>query len=77
LLAASQKRSLWFISAGGGYFYRVQIIEGEGVRFDPKHDVTPAMIHENLSRIIDMQNSVGFLSIIDEFNKSLNPLARG
>jgi len=30
----------------------VQIVEGEGVRFDPKHDVTPEMIHENLSRIV-------------------------
>jgi NAD(P)-dependent dehydrogenase (short-subunit alcohol dehydrogenase family) len=65
------------LSAGGGYFSRVQIVEGEGVRFDPKHDVTPEMIHENLSRIIDMQNSVGFFSITDELNKSLNPLVRG
>jgi hypothetical protein len=55
----------------------VQIVEGEGVRFDPKQDVTPEMIQENLSRIIDMENSVGFFSIIDEFNKSLNPLVRG
>jgi NAD(P)-dependent dehydrogenase (short-subunit alcohol dehydrogenase family) len=65
------------LSAGGGYFSRVQIVEGEGVRFDPKHDVTPEMIHENLPRIIDMQNSVGFFSITDELNKSLNPLVRG
>jgi len=65
------------LSAGGGYFSRVQIVEGEGVRFDPKQDVTPEMIQENLSRIIDMQNSVGFFSIIDEFNKSLNPLVKG
>ena len=62
------------LSAGGGYFSRVQIVEGEGIRFDPKHDVTPEMIHENLSQIIDMKKSVGFFSITDEIKKSLGPL---
>lgn len=64
------------LSAGGGYFSRVQIVEGEGVRFDPKQEVTPEMIHGNLSRIIDMKKSVGFYSLTDEINKSLFPLMK-
>ena len=76
MIAACQKRSLWFISAGGVYFSRVQIVEGEGVRFDPKQEVTPEMIHGNLSRIIDMKKSVGFYSITDEINKLLFPLMK-
>ncbi len=62
------------LSAGGGRFSRVQIVEGEGIRFDAKHEVTPEMIHEYLPRILDMKKSVGFFSITDAINKSLGPL---
>ncbi len=45
------------ISAGGGYYSRVQIVEGEGFCFERGKVVTPEMIEEKYDIITDMSKS--------------------
>ncbi|NWG03491.1 MAG: SDR family oxidoreductase [Syntrophaceae bacterium] len=71
-LCSDQCQSTGYIlSAGGGYFSRVQIVEGQGIRFDPSDDITPEIIFENFSKITDMKNAVGHFSATDGIKKSL------
>jgi NAD(P)-dependent dehydrogenase (short-subunit alcohol dehydrogenase family) len=49
-------------SAGTGYYARVRMMEGQGVRFDPSTDVTPEMISEHFPEITNMENAKGFVN---------------
>ncbi len=62
------------IAAGGGYFANVRMVEGPGVRFDPKTEITPETIAENYGAILDMRGAAGFESTGDELQAALGPL---
>jgi NAD(P)-dependent dehydrogenase (short-subunit alcohol dehydrogenase family) len=54
------------VAAGAGYYARIQIMEGEGVRFDADRAVTPDMIAENYRRIADMSRPRAYSSSSEE-----------
>lgn len=54
------------ISAGGGYYAKVQVVESRGVRFKPNDPVTPEMIAERFSEITNMDEAVHFDSAMEE-----------
>lgn len=54
------------ISAGGGYYAKVQLFESRGVRFKPTENVTPEMIADNFADITDMEGAVHFGSAMEE-----------
>ena len=54
------------ISAGGGYYAKVQMVESQGGRFKPTDTVTPEMIAERFSDITNMDKAVHFDSAIEE-----------
>jgi len=54
------------VSAGGGYYSRIQIVEGRGIVFDPKDNVTPEKIADQYSHIKNMDETISFNSVKDE-----------
>jgi NAD(P)-dependent dehydrogenase (short-subunit alcohol dehydrogenase family) len=54
------------ISAGGGYYAKVHVVESKGVRFNPADPVTPELIAHRMSDITDMEGAVHFDSAIEE-----------
>jgi NAD(P)-dependent dehydrogenase (short-subunit alcohol dehydrogenase family) len=62
------------ISAGGGYFSKVQVVEGPGVRFDRGEEIAPETIAERYAEITNMEGAVPFKSVKDELMKVLRPL---
>jgi NAD(P)-dependent dehydrogenase (short-subunit alcohol dehydrogenase family) len=61
-------------SAGGGYFAKAQMVEGPGVRFDLKKEITPEMVAENFSAISNMNDAVAYEGAMDELQHVLGPL---
>lgn len=53
-------------SAGGGYFARAAIVEGEGITFDASKDITVEMIEENLGRIVNLDGAREFGSAMEQ-----------
>jgi NAD(P)-dependent dehydrogenase (short-subunit alcohol dehydrogenase family) len=64
-------------SAGGGYFAKALMVEGPGVRFDLKNEITPEMVAENFGAISNMNDAVAFESAMDELQHVLGPLLGG
>jgi NAD(P)-dependent dehydrogenase (short-subunit alcohol dehydrogenase family) len=62
------------ISAGGGYYAKVQVVEGPGIRFDPEEEVVPERIAEKYAEISNMEGAVPFKSTQDELRVTLSPL---
>jgi NAD(P)-dependent dehydrogenase (short-subunit alcohol dehydrogenase family) len=62
------------ISAGGGYFSKVQVVEGPGIRFDRGEEIAPETIAERYAEITNMEGAVPFKSVKDELMKVLRPL---
>jgi len=62
------------VQAGGGYFAKVQILEGRGVRWDPRQELTPEMIAEGYGRISDMRGARPFASANEQMQAALAPL---
>ena len=62
------------ISAGGGYYARVQVVEGPGVRFAPEQEITPERIARQYAEITNMKGGVSFRSAKDEVLVALGPL---
>ena len=54
------------ISAGGGYYAKVHMVEGPGVRFDPRENVTPEAIAGKFADITDMKGASHYDSAIEE-----------
>lgn len=61
------------ICAGGGYFARAQILQGPGVRFDPKDEITPEVIAENYESIMNMEGAISFLDARESLQVALRP----
>ena len=62
------------ISAGGGYFAKVQMVEGRGLRVNPGEEITPERIAENYAQITEMEGAVPFWSAKHELMEVLEPL---
>ena len=62
------------ITAGGGYYAKVQVVEGPGIRFDPEEEVAPERIAEKYTEITNMEGAVPFKSTKDELMATLRPL---
>lgn len=54
------------ISAGGGYYSKVQVVEGPGIRIDPEETVTPEIISENYAGLTAMDSAVTFSHLKEE-----------
>ncbi|MCW5751009.1 MAG: SDR family oxidoreductase [Alphaproteobacteria bacterium] len=54
------------VSAGGGFFAKVEMVEGRGRRFDPARPVTPEMLAREWGAITDMSGAAPFASANDE-----------
>lgn len=65
------------LCAGGGYFARVQIMEGAGFRFNPGEEITPEAIVDRYASIRDMSRAVPYWDTKEELQVSLGPLFRG
>ena len=64
------------ISAGGGYYSRVQVVEGLGIRFPPEEEITPEMITEKYAEITNMDGAFAFKSVKEELLAVLGPLMK-
>ncbi len=74
-LCSEQCRSTGdIIAAGGGFYTKVQMVEGLGVRFDPGEEIMPERIAESYGEITNMEGAVPFKSAKDELMSSLGPL---
>jgi len=62
------------VEAGGGYFAKVQIMEGQGVRFEPRRELTPEMVAERYGQISDMSGARPFDSANQQMQTALAPL---
>ncbi|MCW5730066.1 MAG: SDR family oxidoreductase [Alphaproteobacteria bacterium] len=54
------------VSAGGGFFAKVEMVEGRGHRFDPARPLTPEMLAREWGAITDMSGAAPFASANDE-----------
>ncbi|MBU1276309.1 MAG: SDR family NAD(P)-dependent oxidoreductase [Proteobacteria bacterium] len=63
------------IAAGGGYFAKVEIMEGHGLRFDPNSELSPEMIAERYNQISDMSRGRSFASANQHIQAALGPQA--
>ena len=61
------------VTAGGGYFSKVEIVEGLGVRFDPTTALSPEIIAQNYERICDMSGARAFSSANKQIQVALEP----
>lgn len=55
------------ISAGGGWYRRVQIVEGRGIKIESQSDASPEMIARNFDSISLMEGARPFASAQEEF----------
>jgi len=62
------------LCAGGGYFARVQVMEGAGVRFNPEEEITPEAIADRYASILDMSGAVSYRDTKEELRVALGPL---
>ncbi|MBW2060642.1 MAG: SDR family NAD(P)-dependent oxidoreductase [Deltaproteobacteria bacterium] len=62
------------IIAGLGYFAKAQMVESQGVRFDPFQDVTPEMLAERYQDITNMEKARPFTNSSEAFLAALGPL---
>ena len=65
------------LTAGGGYYSKVQIFEGAGVHLNPAEEITAETIAEQFARISDMTEAKGYFSATDELENSFGPVLRG
>lgn len=61
------------ISAGGGWYRKVQMVEGRGVKIESESDATPEMIATNFASITLMEGARPFASAQEEFASILTP----
>jgi NAD(P)-dependent dehydrogenase (short-subunit alcohol dehydrogenase family) len=61
-------------TAGLGFFARSQLVEGEGVRFDPSGEISPEMVMDRFGQISDMTRPHHFENTSDSFLHIVTPL---
>jgi hypothetical protein len=52
-------------AVGAGYFARIAIVEGSGVRFEPNADITPEALEERMDAIRDVGHPRIFRSVLE------------
>ena len=62
------------VTAGGGYYAKAQMVEGPGIRINPREKITPERIAQRYDHINNMKDAVSFRSTADELMVSLGPL---
>ena len=65
------------LTAGGGYYSKVQVFEGKGIRLDSNEEITAETMAEHFHRITDMTDAKGYFSATDELESSFGPLLKG
>jgi len=55
-------------AAGGGYFSRIAVMEGRGVRLRAGDVITPELIQQQLGKIRDMTRPLSFGSVVEAVN---------
>lgn len=59
LCSETNEESGIILSAGGGYFARIQVMGSEGVFMEPGTPVTPEMVADQFAKICDMTGAIG------------------
>jgi NAD(P)-dependent dehydrogenase (short-subunit alcohol dehydrogenase family) len=61
-------------TAGLGFFAKSQLLEGEGIRFDPEQDVTPETVKDHFAQISKMNKPQYYQSTAEAFLRIVKPL---
>ena len=64
------------ISAGGGYYAKIQMVEGKGVRLPPESQTTPEIIAKRYAEIRNMESVTGSDSAQDNMMAVIRPLMK-
>ena len=64
------------ISAGAGYYAKVQVVEGRGVALAPEEEITPEKIANRYGEITSMHGAVGYRSAKEQLAARLAALIR-
>ena len=64
------------ISAGAGYYTRLEMYRSEGIQFDPEKDITLEMFEAADSRIVDMTGAKPFRGNMSAIEEKLKALGR-
>lgn len=62
-------------SAGGGYFSRAAVVEGPGVVFDTRKEITVEMIVEKLDQIMNLEGAREYASAMEQAGTVLSKMA--
>ncbi len=60
------------VQAGGGYFARAAVVEGPGLRLDPRGEITPEMIAQNYTTIADLEGARPFADSGGQIGQALD-----
>ncbi len=64
------------ISAGGGFFAKAQMVESQGIRFEPGAEITPELVADRYGDITSMEGAIPFPKAMDEVARVLLPLVK-
>jgi len=62
-------------SAGGGYFSRAAVVEGEGVVFDPDKEISIEMVVEKIDQIMSLEGAREFASAMEQAGNVLSKMS--
>ncbi len=62
-------------SAGGGYFSRAAVVEGQGIVFDSEKEITIEMIIEKLDQIMTLEGAREFSSAMEQAGTVLSKMS--
>lgn len=62
-------------SAGGGYFSRAAVVEGEGVVFDPDKEITVEMVADKIDKIKSLEGAGEFSSAMEQAGNVLSKMS--
>ncbi|MFC3226960.1 SDR family oxidoreductase [Marinibaculum pumilum] len=77
LCSETNEESGIVLSAGGGYFARIQVMGSEGVFMEPGTEVTPEMVADQFAKICDMSNAQNFDSSTAELQYLFSKQIKG
>jgi len=64
------------ISAGAGYYTRLEMYRSDGVQFDPEQDITPEMFAGRYAEIADMSTAQPFRGNMDAIEGKLKAMGK-
>lgn len=75
LCSESCEESGKMYSAGGGYFSRAAVVEGEGVVFDSNKEITIEMLAEKIDKINSLENAREYGSAMEQAGTVLSKMS--